>query len=140
MGGRAQNLCFNYNDRYTARHKCQGPRILLLEGYEDNSDPVGVEVLEEQPAIEYYEGTLEPEITLHTLAGWTVPKTMWITTKIGAHNVIVLIDNGSTHNFISEQMANLMRLPMVLTESFLVQVANEENLRCQGRFGKYRSV
>ena len=27
----AQNLCFNCNDRFTALHKCQSPRILMLE-------------------------------------------------------------------------------------------------------------
>ena len=66
--------------------------------------------------------------------GWTVSKTMRIAARIGAHDVVVLIDSGSTHNFISECMANLLRLLVVPTESFTVRVANGENLRCQGRF------
>ena len=37
---RAQNLCFNCNDRFIAGHKCQETRILMLEGYDD---------IEEQP-------------------------------------------------------------------------------------------
>ncbi|XP_034707028.1 uncharacterized protein LOC117930485 [Vitis riparia] len=131
---RAQNLCFNCNDRFTTGHKCLGPRILLLEGYEDNDDLLCDEVTEEQPAGQNHEGSPGPEITLHALMGWTVPKTMRIATRIGAHDVVVLIDSGSTHNFISECMANLLRLPVVLTKSFKVRVANGENLRCQGRF------
>lgn len=59
---------------------------------------------------------------------------MRIAARIGAHNVIVLIDSESTHNFISERMANLLRLPVVPTETFTVRVANGENLICQGRF------
>ena len=131
---RAQNLCFNCNDRFTIGHKCLGPQILLLEGYEDNGDLLCDEVTKKQPAGQNHEGSPEPEITLHALMGWTVPKTMRIVARIGAHDVVVLIDSGSTHNFISERMANLLRLPMVPTESFTVRVANGENLRCQGRF------
>ncbi|RVW42820.1 Transposon Tf2-8 polyprotein [Vitis vinifera] len=131
---RAQNLCFNCNDRFTIGHKCLGPQILLLEGYEDNGDLLCDEVTKKQPAGQNHEGSPEPEITLHALMGWTVPKTMRIAARIGAHDVVVLIDSGSTHNFISERMANLLRLPMVPTESFTVRVANGENLRCQGRF------
>ncbi|XP_042941551.1 uncharacterized protein LOC122288885 [Carya illinoinensis] len=131
---RAQNLCFNCNDRFTAGHKCQGPRILMLESCVDNGNLLCDEVTEEQPVEENFEGPPEPEITLHALTGWTAPKTMRITAKICAHDVVILIDSGSTHNFISERMANLLRLPIVPTETFTVRVANGENLKCQGRF------
>ena len=63
-----------------------------------------------------------------------MPKTMRIAARICAHDVVVLIDSGSTHNFISERVTNLLRLSVVPTESFTVRVANGENLRCQGRF------
>ncbi|XP_041025505.1 uncharacterized protein LOC121265907 [Juglans microcarpa x Juglans regia] len=131
---RSQNLCFNCNDRFTAGHKCQGPQILMLESYKDNGNLLCDDVTEEQPVEENHEGPPEPEITLHALTGWTAPKTMRIAAKICAHDVIVLIDSGSTHNFVSERMANLLRLPAVPTETFTVRVANGENLRCQGRF------
>lgn len=50
------------------------------------------------------------------------------------HDVITLIDSRSTHNFINERVANLLRLPVIPTETFTVRVANGENLRCHGRF------
>ena len=131
---RAQNLCFNCNDRFTAGHKCQSPRILMLESCEDKGNLLCDDVTKEQPVDENYEGPPEPKITFHALTGWTAPKTMRITAKIYAHDVIVLIDSGSTHNFISEHMANLLRLPVVPTQPFTVRVANGENLKCQGRF------
>ena len=51
--------------------------------------------------------------------------------KIGLYEMVVLIDNGSTHNFISEKMANMFQLPVVPTKSFNVRVVNGEPLKCQ---------
>ena len=45
---------------------------------------------------------------------------------------------GSTHNFISNRLANMLRLPVIPTETFPVQVANEERLTCQGCYDKVR--
>jgi hypothetical protein len=63
---------------------------------------------------------LEPEITLHALTGWIAPKTMPVSAKMRSHKVMVLIDSGSTHNFISNHLASMLRLPIIPTESFHV--------------------
>jgi hypothetical protein len=76
----------------------------------------------------------QPEISLHALSGWTTYKTMRVLEKIGPYEMIVLIDSGSTHNFISEKVANMLQLPVVPTDSFNVRVANGGPLKCQGRF------
>jgi hypothetical protein len=47
---------------------------------------------------------------------------------------MVLIDSGSTHNFLSEKIARLLRLLVVPTKSFAGRIANGERLFCQGRF------
>ncbi|KAL6321594.1 hypothetical protein AAG906_024595 [Vitis piasezkii] len=44
--------------------------------------------------------------------------------KMGPHEVMVLIDSGSTHNFISNRLANMLRLPVIPTETFPVRVPN----------------
>ncbi|KAL6323861.1 hypothetical protein AAG906_005857 [Vitis piasezkii] len=49
---------------------------------------------------------------------------MRVSAKVGPHELIVLIDSGSTHNFINERIAELLQLPMVPTEPFNVKVAN----------------
>ncbi|KAA8542122.1 hypothetical protein F0562_023274 [Nyssa sinensis] len=133
---RAQGLCFNCDERFTARHKCQGPRLLLLEGFDDNNNHTSDGSPEGPPTDASPEEFSEPEITLYALAGWTAPKTMRVAARIGSHDVIVLIDSGSTHNFISERLANQLRLPVVPTETFTVRVANGEHLKCHGWFEK----
>ncbi|KAJ0053781.1 hypothetical protein Pint_00560 [Pistacia integerrima] len=55
---------------------------------------------------------------------------------IGAHEVVALIDSGSTHNFISDRVAEMLHLPMKPTESFTVRIANGERLSFKGKYEK----
>ncbi|XP_020241395.1 uncharacterized protein LOC109819859 [Asparagus officinalis] len=121
---RAQGLCFNCDEKFIQGHRCRGPQLLLLDGSNDNSEDDEIDDSMEQP----------PEISLHALSGWTAYKTMRVMARIGPCEVVVLIDSGSTHNFISKKMANLLQLPVLPTEPFNVKVANGEPLKCQGRF------
>nr|TKR85367.1 hypothetical protein D5086_0000248480 [Populus alba] len=108
----------------------------MLEGYNGNNTLLCDNVIEEQPVQENYEENTELEIMLHALTRWTVPKTMQIVAIIGSHNVIVLINNGSTHNFISKRLAN--GLLVVPTKAFTMQIANSENLKCLMRLKEVR--
>lgn len=80
----------------------------MLEGHDGSSNIICDYVTKEQPTKENHEEQPKPEITLHALTGWTAPNTMRVATKIDSHDVIVLINSGSTHNFIRECMANLL--------------------------------
>ena len=123
---RAQGLCFNCDEKFAPRNKCKGPQLLLLEGNydEEENDKAGAHT--------HLRG--EPEISLHALTGWSTARTMRVSAKVGPHELIVLIDSGSTHNFINERIAELLQLPVVPTEPFNVKVANSDPLKCQGRF------
>ncbi|KAL3576808.1 hypothetical protein D5086_022091 [Populus alba] len=133
---RAQGLCFNCNERFTAGHKCQGMQLLLLESPTDFNEITYEEVTEEADAEEVTKENDEPEITLHALTGWSALRTMRVDAKVGFVNAVVLIDSGFTHNFISTRMADRLRLPVVPTETFTVRVANGARLQCQGKFEK----
>ena len=96
----------------------------MLEGCCDYADEDNTE-----SSVEF-----QHEISLHALFRWKTYKTMRVLAKFGTYEMVVLINNGSTHNFMSEKMANMLQLPVVPTESFNVRVANCEPLKCQGRF------
>ncbi|KAL5579876.1 hypothetical protein UlMin_012318 [Ulmus minor] len=124
---RAQGLCFNCDDKFTSGHICKGPQLILLEGNIDDELEGDTKKVETNiPS--------DPKISLHALIEWTAAKTMRVTAKIGTHDVVVLIDSGSTHNFISDKVAALLHLPVVPTAPFHVRVANGQPLKCQGRF------
>ena len=132
---RAMGLCFNCDDKFAAGHKCRGPQLLLLEAAGDNNNNLSYEEMtEEKPdecvAIE----EPEPQISLYALTGWSSPKTMRVTAQVETLEVVALIDSGSTHNFISDRVAQLLRLSVISTDPFPVRVANGEKINCQGRF------
>lgn len=48
----------------------------------------------------------------------------------------MLIDHGSTHNFISDHLVSILSLPRISMKTIIVRVANGKQLKCQGRFDK----
>lgn len=59
-----------------------------------------------------------PEILLHALSGCAINKTMRVKAKVGPHVLNVMVDSGSTHNFISERIAKLLQLKILDTSIF----------------------
>ena len=55
---------------------------------------------------------------------------VWV--RINHKDVLILIDSGSTHNFLDFSSWSSLKLPLSTQESFTVKVANGEVLRTQG--------
>ena len=47
---------------------------------------------------------------------------MRVTARIGSVEVVVLIDRGSTHNFINDKVVELLQLPIILTKMFSIKI------------------
>ena len=129
-----QGLCFNCNDKFTAAHRCQGPQNLLLEGCTKTNEIMCEEVVNENSIENQHADLIELEISLHALTGLSIPCTMGIKAQIGYHELEVLLESESTHNFLSAKMAEILQLSIIPTTSFVVRVANGSRLKCQGRF------
>jgi hypothetical protein len=95
---REKVLCFNCNDRYIPRHRCAVPHVFIIE-----ADPE--EEVEPEIDAEETEGGQVPQISLHALTGYKGPKTMRVSAQIGVRKILVLIDSGSTHNFVDHKIA-----------------------------------
>ncbi|KAF2317222.1 hypothetical protein GH714_017976 [Hevea brasiliensis] len=80
------------------------------------------------------EDDTKAEISLNALTGWSSTGTMRVEIQFNSCQLIVLIDSGSTHNFINEKIAGLLKLPARPTTPFNVKVADGSPLRCTGKF------
>ncbi|GAV74940.1 gag-asp_proteas domain-containing protein [Cephalotus follicularis] len=77
------------------------------------------------------EGTnQQPELSLHALTGAMGQKTMQVVAMLGKIPIQVMIDSGSTHNFLSKGLAHKLGLPVEYMPIVSVRVANGEQLPC----------
>ncbi|GJX45785.1 ty3-gypsy retrotransposon protein [Tanacetum coccineum] len=68
---------------------------------------------------------------LNSLVGHGSPRSLQLWGAIGKEDVHVLIDNGSTHNFIRPDVAEKMCLPIQPTKVFKVYIGSGETLLCE---------
>lgn len=75
----------------------------------------------------------EPEptqISLHALMGHSIPQTLRVMGQIRTSLVAILIDSGSTHNFLQDRVAKQLGLMIEAAHSFKVLLGNGEELQC----------
>ena len=108
---RKQGLCYYCDEKYSPRHKCKEPKFFQIDAI-DHSSSEEAPPLEEpeeeyednQPDNELLATLEEPVILLHALAGISSPQNLKIRGFIKHRPVVVLIDSGSTHNFIHQRV------------------------------------
>ena len=96
---RKKGLCYNCDYKWQYGHKCQTPKLFSIDFVElgegsTELEEKGDDVME----FTYYE--VLPEISLHAIIGSLNPKTMQVIGWIGGQEFVILIDSGSTHNFV----------------------------------------
>ncbi|XP_052203044.1 uncharacterized protein LOC127808510 [Diospyros lotus] len=122
---REQGLCFNCNEKFTPGYKCKVAQSFLIEVEEP---PEEEEYEESDPQMPYdmpaansgVEAEDLPEVSLHALVGSTGPHTMRVTEMLKGKVASLLIDNGSTHNFISTKVAHKLQILTTIIEPFEV--------------------
>lgn len=124
---REKGLCFNCDQRWSRNHKC-GARIFLMLTNDDN-DVVTSDL--DSAAAQLDSGDVEgvseaAQLSLHALSG----DTFRVKGIIGSHSVSMLVDGGSTHNFIRGSVADKLGLSLDPITSFRVMVGSGQVLLC----------
>jgi len=70
------------------------------------------------------------QISFNSLAGQVAPETLRFMGVIVDHQIILLVDGGSTHNFIQLQLVSQLGLPTRATTPLRVMVGNGQQLEC----------
>lgn len=126
---RARGECFWCSEKYTPGHKCTGNKQLYLFEVGDDGD----ELVHTDPNEECYTESVqdqEPQISLHAITGIPSFSTMKIVGAIGTKPLQILIDSGSTHNFLKDSLAIKLNCTLVPINDIPVTVADGNKLSC----------
>ena len=111
-----KNLCYYCDERYRPGYKCKHEFMLLIAESSDlEMDEIDLNSLlriddptpndsPEPP------DTTAAQISLHALMGHIIPQTLKVLGHINNSAVAILVDSGSTHNFIQAHIAKFLGL------------------------------
>uniref|UniRef100_A0A2N9HGB9 RNA-directed DNA polymerase n=1 Tax=Fagus sylvatica TaxID=28930 RepID=A0A2N9HGB9_FAGSY len=114
---------------WSTNHKCRTMKLYIMEEVDLDDDLE--QVIEEESELTE-ESEESAEITLCALLGSTSPSTMRVVACINGKKAVVLIDTGSTHNFLDYELAKSLRFGIDTSSCFGVKVANGEVIRTKG--------
>ena len=137
---REKGLCYNCEEKWSSTHRCKG-RVLLFIA--DNPSPTSDEPISEPPLLPLPEPTpacppdldstselTPPHVSLHALSGLPSSETFRLVGIINHSPLTILIDSGSTHNFLQPRLAQFLRLKTQPTNPLNVLVGNGSVLKC----------
>jgi hypothetical protein len=75
---------------------------------------------------------VEPVISLNALIGFSTPQTLKIIGYIKHRKVIILVDSGSTHNFIHRRISQETDCYIRAVDNFQIMISNGGSMKCGG--------
>jgi hypothetical protein len=76
---------------------------------------------------------VEPIISLNALIGFSPPQTLKLIGYIKHRKVIILVDSGSTHNFIHHRISQETHCYIHVVKNFQIMIANGGSMKCGRR-------
>ncbi|XP_024030288.1 uncharacterized protein LOC112094195 [Morus notabilis] len=131
---KARGLCFRCDEKYSPGHRCKSRTLQVLMLADDDSEGEG----QEEPALEEVHdpvGSVAVEmaaLSLNSVNGCLSAKTMKVKGTVQGREVVILVDSGASHSFISSSLVKEMDLPRDLTVRHQIQVGNGMIFRQEG--------
>ncbi|KAA3483406.1 transposon Ty3-G Gag-Pol polyprotein [Gossypium australe] len=131
---REKGLCYYCDAKYMPGHKYKDPQLFLLDDEGTSivsSQPPQLLVASDGDDIDK-SGQDQSLVSLNALAGGIHPNTIRVMGNIFGHQVRILIEGGSTHNFIQSRVTKHLGLSITSTPNFRVIVGNSQKLQNDG--------
>jgi len=128
---REKNLCFTCDEKFSPTRRCPNRQYFILQYEEDANfdklpDPPDDTSLADNPQI------LDHHLPYNALNGSFGLGTMKFTGTINELEVQVLLDSGSSDNFLQPRLAHCLKLPIEPVPNFQVLVGNGNSLTAEG--------
>ncbi|XP_058786123.1 uncharacterized protein LOC131660807 [Vicia villosa] len=135
-----KNLCFKYGDKWNREHVCKFKhrKLMLCEGSSEEEAEKEVmtdhkEVMTDHK-VEKDDGeelkTLK--LSLQSKEGFVFNKSFKMWCVIGERMGLALIDSGATSNFMVDGLVSELKLKLVYTPAYVIEVGNGDSVRNQG--------
>ena len=103
-------LCYNCDEKYFSGHKCKEQKLFMAISEDVPEEDVTIPLVEDPSLPDATQEPtnppkVDPLISLHALIGFSAPQTLKLIGYIKHRKVIILVDSGSTHNFIHCRIA-----------------------------------
>ncbi|XP_042952144.1 uncharacterized protein K02A2.6-like [Carya illinoinensis] len=131
-----RGLCYHCNEKWNLLHNCKKSRIYFIQ-----ADKKDVEEEEDSPTKDEEEvgvgnkadNKVEvPEISLAAIAGTPTVSTMRLVGSIKGEKLVILVDSGSSYNFIDSTLIPKLKLVVDPSVALSVKVANGQCLSSAG--------
>ncbi|XP_014522563.1 uncharacterized protein LOC106779047 [Vigna radiata var. radiata] len=128
---RDKGLCYFCDDKFTFNHKCLNRQFLLLQLDVDEGEEFVS--CESQPVIKIEGVEVDNHhLSLNALKGRMRVGTIHFMAYINTLPVSVLIDGGSSDNFLQPRIAKFLKLPVEPAPFFKVMVGNGNYMTAEG--------
>jgi hypothetical protein len=130
-----KGLCYNYDEKYFLGHKCKDQKLFTAISEDILEDNVETPLVSKSPKIADIippsdPPEVEPVISLNALTGFSAPQTLKLIGYIKNQKVIILVDSGSTHNFIHHHIAQETLCYIHVVNNFQIMIANGGSMKC----------
>jgi len=107
-----------------------GKQLYLVEVLGDEEEEAGGDVVFNEE-VEFEGEEVTPQISINAMHGHSGFNTMRVNGHKGKKTLHILIDSGSTHNFLDEQLARKLGCKLEPITRQLVAIADGNTLQCQ---------
>lgn len=132
---KAKGLCFRCDERWGIGHQCKKKEmsVLLVDDEDTGDEEFGEEVGGEFQSLEVpSEEEVPAVLSINSIVGLTNPKTLKLVGLIEGREVVVMVDPGATHNFVSLRAVEELKIPITESASFGVSLGNGEAIKGKG--------
>ncbi|KAL5759714.1 hypothetical protein ACOSQ2_018552 [Xanthoceras sorbifolium] len=131
---RDKGLCYNCDEPYTYGHQCSKKRLYMLMGEdEENDQEIDTENEEVQEEFVPEISREEMSISYHALTGCAGLQTIRLRGRVKHREITILVDSGSTHNFLDPNTAQLTGVEIEETETLWVTVGGEGKISSKAK-------
>jgi hypothetical protein len=131
---RDKNLCYWCDEKFSFTHKCPNRQLMMLH-YDDGNEDQLFDISTEPPDTTTNSLDLnipEHHLSLNAMDGNSNMGVLRFSGSIDQIKVQVLIDGGSSDNFLQPRLARFLKLPIEQGPTFKVLVGNREIMTAEG--------